>query len=138
MHVDYKLYADNDPGGDLTQAFRAMSLETVATTPIMRLNYIKVADKVDFGTAVNLGEAIEQAIVDKLVPSWIRTAMESSGLDINNQQVQSTLSAMVNKGITEKQKDLIIAVGKVEVPKYPGLKEGYLQNARQMRIKGTI
>lgn len=132
MIIDYKLLADNDPGGDLMTAFESMQGETITTRPEVMITYRKI------GAAVGLQESAElEAAVNTPgngIPKWVDAALSTDGIDVNNQQVSAILTMLV----TSETAAAILAMGEVVTAKYPGLKPGHLQNAREMRAEGEI
>lgn len=139
--VDYKLLADNDPGGDLDTAFATMSAETVTSNPVKRMNYIDVSDECGYALAVKLATAIAAAIGGGLMPDFVETVMNGRGLDVNNAQVQAQLQALADNPAVEfdaADMALLTSKGAVSSPKYPGLKVGHLDDARRKRTAGEI
>lgn len=131
--VDYKLIADNDPGGDIETAYAAMAAETVTSTPETRLTYLSIANRVGYAAAA--------ALYDRVIanmPAWINQAMMQGGVDVNNPQTAGILNSLVGGGFTAKMMSDIINAGVESSPKYPGLKIGHLANARQKRAAGDI
>ena len=130
--INYKLLADNDPGGELQAAFDSMAAETVATTPETQVTYTTLARDVDLVTA--------NALTSKLSTqsAWIDNALNSECINVNNPQVGPFLDALVDTDFTQLMADNVKALGNVISPKYPGLKIGHLANARQMRADGRV
>lgn len=128
MSVNYKLIADNDPGGDLETAFNTLASETVITTPETMITYRKIAASVSLTATAELEQAISA------LPLWVNKALQTDGIDVNDPQTAAALSSLVS---TETAAS-IIALGKISTQKYPGLKLGHLQNAREMRAEGKI
>lgn len=138
MSVPYKLYADDDPGGTLESAFATMEAATVNTTPKYRLTYMSIASKVDLAAAIAIEKAIDGAIGLKAIPKWVATIMVTTGLDINDPQVQMILGQLIGANLSEAQADKILAVGVVKEPMYPGIKIGHLNDARVQRKEGNV
>lgn len=131
MSVNYKLIADNDPGGTLEDAYTAMSAETVTTAPKVMVTYRKVAASVNLEASAEL-EASVIASVD--VPDWVNIALADGGINVNDPQTEGLLSTLVSP----QTASAILDMGIVTDPKYPGLKIGHLSNARQMRTEGRV
>ena len=128
MSVNYKLIADNDPGGDLQTAFNSLASETIITTPETMITYRKIAARVSLTATAELETAISA------LPLWVNKALQTDGIDVNDAQTAAVLSSLVS---TETASS-IIALGQISTPKYQGLKLGHLQNAREMRAEGKI
>ena len=137
--IDYKLIADNDPGGDLETAFAQMQAETVTVpVPGKRQTYLSIADEVGFAEAAALSGTVEAEVTAKQLPKWVDVALEQDGIDVTNPQVGPILSSLVNETLTQTMVDAIIATGSEDRPKYPGLRIGYLADARRKRERGEI
>lgn len=137
--IDYKAIADGDPGGDLEAAFAAMAAETVTVQiPGKRQTYISIADEVGFAEAAALSGTVEAEVTAKQLPKWVDVALEQDGIDVTNPQVKPILDGMVNDLLTQAMVDAIIATGSEDRPKYPGLRIGYLADARRKRERGEI
>lgn len=137
--IDYKLIADNDPGGDLEAAFATMAAETVSVPiPGKRQTYLSIADEAGFTEATALSATVDAAVSGGQLPKWVDTALERDGIDVTNPQVGPILNGLVNASLTQAMVDAILATGIEQQPKYPGLKEGHIQNARQKRTRGEI
>jgi len=141
--VDYKLLADNDPGGDLQIAFEAMKAETVTQAQGRKLTYLQIANEVDFATATALQKRISALVVAGTFPEWLDASLKAEGVNINDPQIhgeQGALNALVGDGaeFSQVQADAIAALKNVTTLKYSGLKLGHLETARAMRLKGDI
>lgn len=132
--TDYKLIADSDPGGDLQTAFDAMAAEVVTSTPEKLMTYLSIANEVGFTESGALEAAVNAAISGGQLPSWVRSALETKGIDINNPQTGPLLVSLV--GEVEAAK--ILAAGVVSVKKFPSLTIQQLENARYAREQGAI
>jgi hypothetical protein len=131
MSVNYKLIADNDPGGELETAFSLMENVTAETTPEVMLTYRRISAGVSLEASAALELAVNAA---PAIPSWVDKALSTDGVDVNNTQTVGLLAALVPDHATAIQ-----AMGTVVVPKYgSGFRVGHLQNARQMREEGSI
>ena len=130
--VNYKLLADDDPGGDLQTAFDSMEAETVTTNPEVMLTYKGIARDVNLNTAGQLALALDSS------PVWIDHAMRTDGINVNNLQVAPFLTTLIGGSFTQAMVDSIKSLGNVVSPKYVGLKKGHLANARQMRADGRV
>ena len=126
--VDYKLLADEDVGGDLRTAYEAMVVMTVDSTPKKLMTYVDIASEVGFTEASDLEVAVVAGS-----PAWVHDALQTRGLDVNDSVVQAQLLILV-----PQHEAAITAAGVVTEKKYPGLKEGYLSDARRKREEGKI
>ena len=129
--VNYKIIADNDPGGDLETAFAAMSAETVTSAPEVMVTYRRISAVVSLAASAELEAAVKSELT---IPSWVNTALASDGIDVNDVQVSAVLDTLVSAGTSAEIK----AMGVITEPKYKGFKIGHLANARQMREEGRI
>ena len=137
--IDYKLIADNDPGGDLETAFAQMQAETVTVpVPGKRQTYLSIADEVGFTEAATLSATIAAAVQAGQLPRWVDIALEGPGIDVTNAQVGPILTSLVNASLTSEMVNSIIATGTETQPKYAGLRIGYLADARRKRERGEI
>jgi hypothetical protein len=136
--VDYKLIADSDPGGDLQAAFDTMAAETVSKTPEVYVNYTNLM-AVDLALAGQLSAIIKAAVDAGTLPEVVHIRLNNGGLNINNPSSGYVLQGFVEAGyLTQAEKDTIMAMGVVTTKKYPGLKPGHVQNARQKRAEGIV
>lgn len=131
--IDYKAIADGDIGGDLTVSFQTMKSEVVTSTPKTLISYIDVANSVGLIESAQL-----QAKVLANLPAWVDSALSNGGINVNDPQVSGTLSGLTDETFTQDVVNSIVSLGVVSSLKYPGLREGYLQNARQKRLAGEI
>lgn len=131
--INYKLIADNDPGGDVEAAYASMSGETVSSTPETRMTYLSIANRVGFGTAAALYERVVAGM-----PAWVNESMLNGGVDVNNPQTYGLLRSLIGGNFTADMADAIVSAGIERTPKYPGLRLGHLVNARQKRAAGEI
>ncbi len=129
--VDYKLLADNDPGGDLQQAFDLMSIQTVDSTPEVLMTYRTIASKVGFAESGELEAAV---LGEPTLPQWLNVDLQSRGIDVNDPQVAGLLNTLVSAATAAN----ITAAGVIVSPKYPNMKVGHLKNARDQRNDGVI
>ena len=129
--VNYKLLADNDPGGELETAFDSMSAETITSTPEVMVTYRQIGERVSLAASAELEAAVNGSAS---IPSWVDSVLAKDGINVNDAQVSATLGAIVSADTAAA----IIAMGVVTSPKYSGLKIGHLANARQMRQAGRI
>ena len=138
--VDYKAIADGDQGGDLRVEYERMKAEMVSTTPMKRMNYRKIATECNYDCAAKLSKAIASAIGAGSMPPFVEAMMNNEGLDVNDVQVQAQLDALVASPIDYEQADMdeLVAAGVVQTHKYPSMRMGYLQNAREKREAGKI
>lgn len=137
--IDYKLIADNDPGGDLETAFAQMAAETVTVAlPGKRQTYLSLADDVGFTEAMTLSATIDVAVQAGKLPKWVDSAMESGGIDVTNPQVEPILQSLVNASLSAEVVSAILETGVETRAKYPGLRVGYLADARRKRARGEI
>lgn len=133
--IDYKLLADNDPGGTLKAAFTSMSAETITTKPELRVTYIGIADKVGFAEAAELAAGIKAAIASSTLPEWVENSLNTGGVNANDPQVVGLLGSLVSPATATK----LLAMGNVVTAKYPQLTAiTFLEKARTMRTEGRI
>jgi len=111
-------------------AFNAMAAENETTNPERKLTYLQVANESTFAIAAELSAQV----IENNMPNWVDAALSGEGIDVNNKQSQD----MLNDICSEATANTIIALGDVLTPKYPGLKIGHLDNARQMRVEGRV
>ena len=130
--IDYKLLADNDPGGDLEVAFNLMYEQTVATYPQKLMTYIDIASRAGFFVSAEL----QNAVVDNVgIPSWVDIALSRDGVDVNDEQTQSVLSSIVS----EETALAISALGVELISRFPQLTSvRHLDKARVMRADGRV
>ena len=138
--VDYKAIADGDQGGDLRLEYERMLAEMVTSTPMKRMNYRAVAKECNYNCATKLAFAIKSAVGAGSMPAFVEEMMNDEGLDVNDAQVRTQLAALVASPIDYVQADMdeLVAAGVVQTPKYPNMRMGYLQNAREKRAKELI
>lgn len=129
--IDYKLLADNDPGGNLDTAYAAMSTETITTNPELMITYRKIGADCGLAVSAELEAAVK---ADANIPDWVNTALANDGINVNDPQVSATLASLVSA----ESATSISALGDVVELKYPNLKKGHLQNAREMRQEGRV
>lgn len=135
MNVDYKMLADNDPGGDLETAFAAMKAETVTVAQDRKLTYIDIANEAGFQVATNLQLKINEAIQAGVFPDLVDAALKGDGININDPQVAGVIGSL---GLSAGGEAAILDLQNVTSPKYPRLRIGYLSDARRKRERGLI
>lgn len=140
MSVDYTAIADADPGGDLNSAFDTMDAETVVKSRGKYLvTQMDIAEQLGLDAAVIVRDAFEAAVAANQLPSWVVTAMDAGGININHQGVATKVGQMVTASeLTQAQADAFLDLGNATLSKWPGLKHGHLQNAREKRARGEI
>lgn len=140
MRVDYKAIADADPGGDLTTAFLAMAAETeTKSRGVHKVTQLEIANQTGMAVATRFRDGLDSAVTDGLVPGWVVGALDADGIDINHPSTQGAMDGLVTaQKLQQDDVDAIIAMGSETVNVWPGLKEGYLQNAREKRAAGKI
>lgn len=130
MSVDYKLIADEDPGGDLEEAYATMKARTV-------LNEKREARYTDQDIAREIGFALANQFLDDVeaaVPPRVMYWLKTLGIDVAHLDTRAVLT-----NINPRNVDLVLALKDEIVPKYGiGFKLGHLQNARQYRLEGKI
>ena len=134
--TDYKAIADADVAlaePDLETAYNTLAAQTVTTNPELMLTYIGISNRVGFTIASKLS-----ARVVATMDAWVHEALQNEGIDINNAQTPVLLDSMVDATFTQADADAIKAAGNIDVPVFPNLKLGHLQNAREMRARGEI
>ena len=132
MSVNYKLIADNDPGGTLDAAFESMAAETTKQSKgkylvndLMIVNELGASDGHAFLDSVEASE---------LLPERAKLWLRGNGIDVNHPDVEGILTAMNPPNI-----DKVLAMGDEVVPKYgAGFNEKQLNNARISRLNGAI
>ena len=127
--ADYKFIADNDPGSDLDLAFLSMSIETVTSNPEKLMTYRSIANEVGYAESVELENGTAA------LAKWVNSDLQGRGIDINSPQTAELLGSGI---VSNETATKLLAAGVVSSPKFPGLKKGHLQNARQMRVAGEI
>lgn len=126
MTIDYKALAAEDTGETLDVFFARLSAEKIASKPKKMMTYISIANEVSFTGSSSLEKGVATATANGQLPAWVDDALKSSGVDVNDPQTGALLDAIV----PPETATAIKAAGVVYAPKYPDLKEGYLQNAR--------
>ncbi len=126
---DYTKIADNDPSGDLETALATMLLMTEESVPEeVMITYRTV------GRDVGLAESkvFEDALVDSdAIPSWVNTALNDGGINVNDPQVAGTLLTLLGAELANS----IIALGVTTNLMFPSLRDGELQTSRDKRIR---
>jgi len=139
MNVDYKFLADNDPGGELEVAFSAMAAEKIIEPHELILTDKGLANKLGLTKAIAFKENLKSAVVAGALPQDVIDWFVSTGIDINHPDVEITLNALRVAGfLTLAQVSDVLNLRNKDNPKYPGLKIGHLQNAREWRAEGRI
>lgn len=137
--IDYKAIADADPGGDLKTAYDALKAMTVsAPAGETKIDLVGIANRFGPATANNVEAAIKAAISANQLGGWVLHAMYGEGLNITHKDMAAQLTALKAAGLTQDSLDKLLSLTQVQTPKFPGLLEGYLQNARQKRVRGEI
>ena len=132
MSIDYKLIADEDPGGDLETAFATMSSRMVSNTKLQaRYTDQDIAREIGFGKA--------NAFLDDValqVPERVMYWIQNLGVDLAHLDTIAVLNSLdpAPRNLAD-----VLALKDETVPKYGhGFKLGHLQNARQYRLDGRI
>lgn len=126
MTIDYKALAAEDTGETLDVFFARLSAEKIASKPKKMMTYISIANEVSFTAAYELEQGVIAATANGALPEWVDDALKSSGVDINDTQTGALLDKLVSIDTATAIKE----AGIVYTAKYPQLKAGYLQNAR--------
>tara|TARA_S200002703_G_scaffold1263_1_gene2210 strand:+ start:11128 stop:11535 length:408 start_codon:yes stop_codon:yes gene_type:complete len=135
MIVDYKLLADNDPGGYIETAFAAMQAETVTSAQDRKLSYIDIANEAGFQVATNLQLKIKAAIDAGVFPDLVDSALKGDGININDPQVAVVISTL---GLSAGDEAAVLDLQNVTSAKYPNLRIGHLSDARRKRERGEV
>lgn len=132
MSVNYKLIADDDPGGKLETAFESMSKVTESRSRgSFRVNDIMIVAVLGSTDGHEFLDAVEGS---NLLPERAKLWLRGEGIDINHPDTAGVLRAM-NPNPPHLEK--VLAMGNEIVPKYgAGFKAGHLQTAREKR-KGS-
>jgi hypothetical protein len=132
MSINYKLIADDDPGGELETAFATMSVVTVVNEKIQaRYTDQDIAREIGFGPANQFLDDVEAAVPGR-VAYWLRTL----GIDVAH---IDTINVLNNLDPAPRNLNLVLALKNEKIPKYGfGFKEGHLQTARKKLAEGKI
>ena len=137
--IDYKAIADADIGDGLEDAFIALkALSAPSTDSEHLMSYLSIANQVDFATSMALETVVKAAIVGSLLPEWVDTRLNNTGVDVNNVQTAGLLTSLVAGPFTQAMVDAIVAAGVTQVFTFPSVQLGHLQNAREKRIAGVV
>lgn len=134
----YKNIADGDP--DPTGPVEANDLVLIVTFDTMAAETTTQSKGehriTDLMIAAEIGEAKAHAFLDAMqadVPSRVMNWVKTTGLDINNSDVQTKIS---NSAYPNKAE--VLAMANEVVKKYPKLRLGDLLTARILRQEGKI
>lgn len=131
--VDYVAIKAADPGGTINEAYDAMSAETRAVSRgRYKVTQLMIAEETTIELADNFRNGLKAAVDAGQLPDWAMNALDTEGIDVNNSQVRAKLQQIVDAGALEQGDcDAVLAMGDEDVPVWPGLKHGHIQNARQ-------
>ena len=108
-------------------------------TPVVKKNYVDIANEVSYGCSIRLSAAIKAGITAGSIPQFVDTKLNNGGLDVNNDDVQTTLDLLEGQGALQTgDAQSIKDLGQVFVPKFPNLSIGHIQTARQLATKGEF
>ena len=137
MSVDYKGIADGDPGGDLTVAFEAMRAEVITSFRSLTSSDLRkwcVAFPDDYaGIKVASSTSVAAEIALLLIKSG------EDHLSMEDPNVRAMVDGLRDSDvISSVGRDAIFAMATMTEAKYPGLRMGYIQDARRKRAGGLI
>ena len=130
--IDYKLIADEDPGGDLQTAFDTMAAVTIEVRKSRAIyNSLGLAAAIGF---TNANEFLNDVEASTLIPERVVMWINTTGVDIVNAD-----TALILKVIAPQHLDLVLALANETISKYGArFRMGHLQNAREYRARGKV
>lgn len=133
MNVDYAAIKAADPGGTVEAAFAAMNTETeTVSRGLYRVTPMMIAREHDSDLADRFYAGLEAAVVANKMSAWALRFFESDGVDVNDAKTLAKLAEIKAAGaLVQADIDLVLSMGDETVKKWPGLKPGHIQNARQ-------
>lgn len=133
MIVDYQAIANDDLGGDLNAAFNQLKSLTVDEIVDVRINDIGLAARIGLTKTMAFLTALKAGVSGGVLPQEIVDWFASEkGIELNNVESIATLDSLVVAGILDAAlRDEIVALRVNTKLKYPRLKLGHLQNARE-------
>lgn len=101
--------------------------------------YISLSADIGVVLVAQLEICVGLAIVAGDLSSWIESALNDKGINVNDPQVVAVLTSLVGShGFTTELVDAIVGTGSEQLLKFPGLKPGHVQTALQKRYRGEI
>lgn len=140
--IDWNQLRADDPGypGDtvsITDAHAALAAMTVTRQlPMNRIDQRDIYNALGAADGEIVLSAIDAAAMDNTNPfqaAFVRVAdwiKPGAGIDICDPEVQAALNTLVGGSVTQTMVDSIIALASEDVPKYPGLTEAHVADAR--------
>lgn len=124
----------------VNNAFDAIKgLKTLTSRGNYKQTYVSLAAEIGADFVDQLSGGITQAIAAGVVKPWVNEALETEGLNINDPNVTTKLSALVgNFGIDQPMVDAVLGTGMGDVYNFPRLKPGHVQFALQRHQRGEI
>ena len=130
MAIDYKLIADDDPGGDLGTAYATMaaSMVTVERSSTVFTGHM-IAQEIGIAAANQFLNDVELA-----APARVMGWFNDFGLDLSDPDVVAYMTSINPANLAA-----VLALTDESQCKYgTNFKMGHLQNARQYRADGKI